>query len=898
MSGVVAWWFLIEALGLIGAPLAATVLRKVPDRGWALSKPLSLLTLGWLVWFPLSVFQSLPFSRGWLIGTLVVFATGNVALLVFVRPTREALLTLARESWDYLALTEALYALAFALMIWVHSFTPAVVDTEKFMDEAFLSAIWRAPHLPPPDPWLSGYSINYYYFGHFLMAMVAKLLGTVPAVAFNLAIGVIFALAAVAIYGVATNIVAVARGPGRALAPAALAGVLSVILTLIAGDFNGAQVWAQNAAKAVAADPALHGSIWSWWSHRELWPTYDWWSPSRVSPNTINEFPAFSFILADLHAHVLALPFAALAVGLALNLLLARERGLALFGEAAIWPLGLVVSAVTLGGLYVINGWDLPTYLGLALLALAIQQWLAHDRALSRALLADLARCVAPLVALVFLLYLPFYLTFSSPSEGIGLVPGDQRTPVGYIWDIFALPAFLALSYLALRLGPWLARTVAPDLARSFAPATQTRLLRRVASVPSAALAAVPLLALALIGWLTRQSVVWTLFWAVLVVALCAALILWWTDLHTLFTGGEAPATERASRADVMCMLLVGVSAGLLGICEVVFLRDVFAGGPFGALAPTFRMNTVFKFYYQIWLLLGIAAGPLLVWLVAAVGRAASAVVAVLVGGETTSQAAAQAVTAREADAPVAALALAGAVGSDDSLSDESVIVERSSQSVPDALPSSLTSDGPRRPVGSVARWLALGGAGLWSVALVWLLLAAMIYPILAVAARSQNLTAPRSLDGTAYMAQDAMNAGDAQAIAWLNTHVSGDPIIVEAALYNEYTHLGRVSAFTGLPTLIGWGGHEEQWRYNWLAQPGRANVLGERLNAVKLIYTNDNDAFVLSLLHSYRVSYVYVGAAERQTYGADVDHFSSFLKPVYSQAGVTIYAVPGASAG
>ena len=907
MSGVVAWWIFIEALGLIGAPLAATVLRRLPDRGWALSKPLSLLALGWLVWFPLSVVHALPFNRAWLIGTLVVFAAGNVALLVYVRSTREALLALVRDSWDYLALTEAIFALAFALMIWVHSFTPGVVDTEKFMDEAFLSAIWRAPHLPPPDPWLSGYSINYYYFGHYLMALIAKLLGTAPSLAFNLAIGLIFALAAVAIYGVATNLVAVARGPQRALAPAALAGALSIILTLIAGDFNGAQIWAQDAARAVAADPALHGSIWSWWSHRELWPTYDWWSPSRVSPNTINEFPAFSFILADLHAHVLALPFAALAVGLGFNLLLARERGLALFG-AGLWPLGLLASAVTLGGLYVINGWDLPTYLGLALLALAIQQWLAHERIFSRALLANLARCIVALVALVFLLYLPFYLTFSSPSEGIGLVPGDARTPVNYVWDIFALPAFLALSYLALRLGPWLARVVAPDLFRSFAPGTQARLTRGVARIPSVALAATPLLILALFTWLTRQSVAWTLFWSLLVIALCAALIIWWTDLHTLFTGAETFTSERASRADIMCMLLVGVSAGLIGLCEVLFLRDVFAGGPFGALAPTFRMNTVFKFYYQVWLLLGIVSGPLLVWLLAAVGRAANAVVALLVGGGVAAEAvAAQPAmqpAMQEADEPVAALALAGAVAADaadaadDSLPDTIATVERSSLGARGSRPPAALSDRLRPPAGGVARLLALGGAGMWSVAFVWLLLAAMIYPTMAVAARSQNLSAPRSLDGTAYMAQDSMNVGDAQAIDWLNTHVSGDPIIVEAALYNEYTHLGRVSAFTGLPTLIGWGGHEEQWRYNWLAQPGRANVLGERLNAVKLIYTNDNDAFVLSLLHSYRVSYVYVGAAERQTYGPDVDHFASFLKLVYSQAGVTIYAVPGAPQG
>jgi len=178
-------------------------------------------------------------------------------------------------------------------------------------------------------------------------------------------------------------------------------------------------------------------------------------------------------------------------------------------------------------------------------------------------------------------------------------------------------------------------------------------------------------------------------------------------------------------------------------------------------------------------------------------------------------------------------------------------------------------------------------------VALVSLLLAALVYPTLAVSARTENFSLPRSLDGTAYMAQDASNMGDAQAIAWLNTHVSGDPIIVEAAEYSEYTHLGRISAFTGLPTLIGWGGHEEQWRYNWLAQPGRTNVLGERLNAVKLIYTNTNDAFVLSLLRAYRVRYVYVGAAERQTYGQNVDHFSAYLTRVYQHAGVTIYEVP-----
>ncbi|HEY7850184.1 MAG TPA: DUF2298 domain-containing protein [Ktedonobacterales bacterium] len=891
MSVTLVWWLFIEALGLVGAPLAATVLRKLPDRGWALSKPLSLLALGWLVWFPLSLNAALPFNRAWLIGALVVFIAGNAALLIVVRPVRAALVSLARDSWDYIALTEAAFSLAFALMIWVRSFTPAVVDTEKFMDQAFLAAIWRAPHLPPPDPWLSGYAINYYYFGHFLMAMIAKLLGTTPAVAFNLAVGLTFALAAVAIFGVASNLMAVARGAGRALAPAALAGALSVILTLIAGNFSGAQVWLQDALKAAQVDPALHGSVWAWWIHRELWPTYDWWSPSRVAPNTINEFPAFSFILADLHAHVLALPFAALAIGLAFNLLLARERGLAVFG-AGHWPLGLLVSGLTLGGLYVINGWDLPTYLGLALLALAIQQWLAHERTLSRALLADFARCAVALIALVFLLYLPFYLTFSSPSEGVGMVPGASRTPVGYVWDIFALPAFIALSYLALRLGPWLKQALLTDIAESISPGGGARLTRRLAPVPGVALAAAPLLALWALSWLTRQSVAWTLFWAFIIIALCTALVIWWTDLHALVTGAELTddAPERASRADVMCMLLIGTAAALVGVCEVVFLRDVFSGGPFGSLAPDFRMNTVFKFYYQVWLLLGVVSGPLLLWLAGAFRRAASG----------ANVQAAEAPAWQEQAAPVAATAPALAAarvnaGAEDAMPVARAPLDDKQSGRAGRLANALWRGSAEGGAGR--RWAALGG-GVWALALAILLLAALVYPTLAVAARSQNLSLPRSLDGTAYMAQDASNMGDEQAIAWLNTHVSGDPIIVEAAQYNEYTHLGRVSAFTGMPTLIGWGGHEEQWRYNWLAQPGRANVLGERLNAVKLIYTNGNDAFVLSLLRSYRVSYVYVGAAERQTYGPGVDHFSTFLTRVYQQAGVTIYEVPGAPLG
>src|SRR5579859_5489100 len=370
MGELFSWWLVVEALGAAGLPLAALIFARLPDRGWALAKPLALLVTGWLVWFPLSLVTSLPYNRAWILATCILFALGNAALLYWRPDLRATLRGMLSRARAYVLTSEVLFAGGFALMAWERSFTPEIRNYEKFMDVGILSAIWRAPHLPPPDPWLSPFTINYYYFGHFLMASLAKLLDIQPAVAFNLAIPLIFALTAVAVFGVAANIVAAARR-SAALARAIPFGLASVALVLLLGNLSGAQVWWQQAVTLARAHPALLANPLAFWQHRELWLGYDWWSPSRVVPNTITEFPAFSFVLADLHAHVLALPFAALAVGLAFNLLLGRGAGLRAFGGGGrAGLLALVVTAVCLGSLYAINSMDLPTYLGLALLAL------------------------------------------------------------------------------------------------------------------------------------------------------------------------------------------------------------------------------------------------------------------------------------------------------------------------------------------------------------------------------------------------------------------------------------------------------------------------------------------------------------------------------------------------
>ncbi|HEX6800578.1 MAG TPA: DUF2298 domain-containing protein, partial [Ktedonobacterales bacterium] len=524
MGELAVWWLAIEIVCIVALPLTALVCTNLPGRGWPLAKPLGVLTLGWLIWFPLASVSALPYSSGWIAGVFVVYAAGNAALLWRAPRVRAALMRLLQRERAYLIASELVFAASFAFMGWFRSFTPAVKDTEKFMDVAFISALWRAPHLPATDPWLSGFPINYYYFGHYLVATLAKALGTQPAVAFNCGIALVFALTAVAVFGVGSALYAAARRAGATLARTIPVGIASTLLVLVLGNLAGCGEWWKEVQGIVASNPRELGSNpWAFWLHPNLWQTYFYWPPSRVIPGTINEFPAFSFTLADLHAHILALPFAALAVGLALNLVLGRGAGLRAFGRDATRWLALVATAVCIGGLYAINGWDLPTYLGLALLALALQQWIAHGRAWSAEFVLNTLAAGAVLAVLCLIVYLPFYAGFVSPGQGFGIVPPDQRSPIGDEFQIYGLYAFILFSLLALWLGRRLTSAFRDRVAEA-APGSVWWTIRGHEAEAAAVAVGAPLALLLLLTHASAGAGVWTLLWCVVVIAVCVAL--------------------------------------------------------------------------------------------------------------------------------------------------------------------------------------------------------------------------------------------------------------------------------------------------------------------------------------------------------------------------------------
>lgn len=552
MLAALGLFLVIEVVGLLAAPLTALVLGRLPGAGLGFAKVLGLLLVTWLVWMAASLHIA-PYGVPLIAGVLIVLAITSLLVTLRLRslgtrlddagkPSRRLLrraLPLEdpvrrRLFWG----SEAVFAVCYALGALLASFAPDVWNTEKPMDMAFITAINASEHFPPHDPWMSGETLNYYYLGHVVLAWPIELLGLKPDTGYLLAWAAVLGLTATAVYTFAGTLWAAARETLGERVPRGgpvFAGLVAAALVAILGNLAGVRSWIR------AEDPP---------------GDYAWFDPSRVIPDTINEFPSFSFLLGDLHAHVLALPFTVLALAFAMQVALCGPRGDLLWRAVA----EALAAGLAIGALYAINSWSYPVAAGV--LAAAVITWIRGG-----------GRRGFPLVWLVlvlvasFVLILPFLLDFDPESRGIGVV--DVRRPFGkWLGD-------MALIY-GILLWPLLA-----GLAGRLVGARHT--WRWVGWGLAAGIVVGSLLAS---SDLTGAMIIA----AWMAVGIAAAL------------SPEVPAPAR------FLWILVAGGMALLLIPELLYLKDAFDG------SPLFRMNTVFKAGYQAFLLLGLAAGCALPW--------------------------------------------------------------------------------------------------------------------------------------------------------------------------------------------------------------------------------------------------------------------------------------------
>lgn len=870
------WWSVITALGLLATPLTLHLLRPLPDRGYAFTKMVGLLLASFIFW----LFGSLGFLNnspgGILFGLLGLAVLSGLAAARLGRDTDDeaeddgpaGVLAWLRTHWRYVATVELLFLLVFFLWTWVRTQNPAIAATEKPMEFAFLNSVMRSPAFPPLDPWLSGFGISYYYFGYLMNSVLARLAVVPSEIAFNLAVAWLTAATAVGAFGLAYNLIAadkqilrrwaVILGLVAAIA-LPLAGNLEVILEVFHANHVAPDSFWQwldirdlNEPAAEGDVPRYETPIWWWWRSSRVIHEYHLSGRSEEGLEPIAEFPAFSFALGDLHAHVLALPFAFLSLAVALTWWLKADRPLLDFRnwfqpgglKRQIGAIGLgdgsllVFSAVILGGLSFLNTWDVLIHLSVVATAFALAQWRVEGR-WHRGILRQAITQAAILAVMAVVLYLPFYLGLRSQAAQPYLLPMIMEpTRLAHFLVIFGMPLIAVLALVGALLAWFLTRRdkfsdwrpglTAISLAAGLivvllalmvflgwliaANPDGMRVLSSTAGELGMNLPAAPVdgpagerigWAFSAIGAFAPRFLAARITQPTLIVLLTGLLaVVVYLLLRLLQPHSEELATNwrRIASPALPFVLLMIATATLLTLGpEFVYLRDNFGQ----------RINTIFKFYYQAWILFGVAALYALAYLL---------------------------------------------------------------------------------------QRFRLGGllaAGIYGV----LLAGSLLFPYFAVQSRAIEYRGPvdaeqrqpATLDGMAYIQRS--NPDEFEAIAWLRQNADASTVLVEA-VGGQYSQYGRIAAATGIPTLLGWAGHEYQWR-------GDTPEPAEREPVVRSIYAQPDWPTTEILLDRYGVRYVYVGQLERNTYDPLFeDKFEQNMDVAFRNNSVTIFERPARRGG
>jgi YYY domain-containing protein len=414
-------WLLVVAIGFCAFPLMSRIASNLNDRGYAMSKVAGLALLIFFTWM---------FSHALGYGITAIFlAFSTIALLSIValkkkpKPFDQTFLKFVEVD-----LVFTLSFLFFVALQMYHPFieggpTTTLYTGERFMGSAFLNAINRASLLPPPDPWLSGYTLqHYYYFGYLMGSILSKLSAIPTNILFNLLTPLCAALTTSITYGLGCNLTGKRRY-----------GLLTALLVAFIGNLHLFKMLLEQLA--TSPDIVLQHIATKW--------DYYYWSPTRALFDTnqaITEFPFFSFMWGDFHPHMIGLAFQVLIISL-LYAFISNSRSI--FGnEKSTAFFSVLVFGISLGFLYANSAWDYPGYAALAILVIGANQ-LKRGASLARSILS----AGLPVAASIFL-YLPYILAFKAiGAKGIGIV--TYPSPIAGFLLVHGLP-LLAIAFFAL----------------------------------------------------------------------------------------------------------------------------------------------------------------------------------------------------------------------------------------------------------------------------------------------------------------------------------------------------------------------------------------------------------------------------------------------------------------
>ncbi len=756
------WWGMFFLIGGAFFPFVTKFFPHFVDKGYIFSKTLGIAAISYLI-FLLGLSHILPFNKITGVVILLIIVSIYVFLALILPSVRKreynGLRETIRNNWYILLLEEVLFLLAIAFWSYIRSFSPDIHGLEKFMDFGFINSILRAEYFPPKDMWLPPFAINYYYFGHLVTAVLTKISGIPSSISYNLMLATIFAFCFTASFSIATTLSSLVFSKTHVSQRIRLlaSGLLTAGLVALAGNLHVIYTLFKPYENENPVPP------WQLVFSPFAFPNNYWYpNATRFIHNTIHEFPIYSWIVADLHGHVLDIPFVLLTIAVLLSLFLKLTKQDVILKPEGLkdlrhhrkinWILRfaqndiignlkfdigyLILIGFLLAVMYMTNAWDGFIYFLLTGLVLFSATLLHRNTTTLFSGLLRTAITITPAMLVVGITFaffsLPFSVNFKPFVSGIGILCGSDI--LGPILGGATNVGLFLFEENHCQHSPW---------------------------------------------W--QLLILYGFFYFFI-----AAFMVYILKLTKL------------NRSDLFVLILIVLGTFLIVIPEFIYVKDIYPAH--------YRANTMFKLVFQSFIMLSIASGYIFV-----------------------------------------------------------------------------------RTVSSI-RYKVLSIKGK-ILATCYLLLATSLfvlvftYPRLATYSYYGNLKTPSGLDGMTYL--KTLYPEDYAAINWINQNISGQPVMLEAQ-GDSYTDHGRISANTGLPTVLGWTVHEWLWRGKY---DGGVDAPAPRIGEIQKMYESDNLSETKKLLDKYGVEYVYIGGLERQKYpNINEEKFNQLGKVIYKINNTKIY--------
>jgi len=835
VRSVLMWGAFLFLCTLAVLPIGTYLFRGTGSSGFILTTTLGIIAVSLFVW----TFTYIGIYR---FTTILVY----VALLIIgiisymIKPLRNNFINEIKKPFyiEKVTLELTVFMIALTILCYYKGFTPIINGQEKFMDYGFIMSMIRNPKLPASDMWLAGYSINYYYFGQFMWALVIKGSFVAPQVGYNIAMVSAIALPFAMCFSLGTMLFDYMSENCNHVK-----GFWSPVFRYGTGIFAGFTVMLFGNSHSFFYDEnsTLGNKILNFLGRHgvNVGTTTDFYYPDSTryighNPDsmvydelgklidegdyTIEEFPFYSYLVSDLHAHVISIMVVLLIIGISLAFLartkhpdnyelnvvpkrISQAVKVQIFKTEykRLITFELVAMSVLLGVAQQTNFWDFLIYFVFGSMTLL----LVNTR--SSKVFTEISSfiCFAVNVACILIIYIS---TSGSP-----------------FLHVFFQLLLLCLSYLLV----------------CFEPSALTRTSFGMSFMFTAAfIVALPFNAnfdmiSNKLGKTTHTSSLFQLaiLWGTHVLVALAFILFTvlfknynierkkgrlsgkGKDRASTFDTPSGGFTNPISRfigerniIDVFICGMIVVGIMLLIAPEIFYVRDIYTGG-------YLRANTMFKFTFAAFIMLGLAISYAVVrmmWI-------------------TTAK---------------------------NTRSTSTLIV------------------------------------GIISFCLI--LLIPGHYTVLGLKQRCGDLsikTNYKGLDGTDYLntyySQDSYLEYDGnlvsylQAIEWLNENVTGNHVILEA-YGDSYTDNNIVSAYTGMSTVIGWQTHEWLWRFHGIVDPATDMFVSDpdydvwelyltpRYNDVDIVYLSDDPEAIRSIIKKYNIEYIVLGNLEYGKYDYD----------------------------